>query len=565
MRSRALWRGLAGMALAAFAAAAKAGPALPAANPAAAHAYFLEAREQERLGNDSAALALYGRAFVHDARNRDLCFLYLGRLKARARPDSAYGLGRRCAELPGKPLLSEHKILGELALRAGDEKEALRFYREAHRLNEEDGDVLYMLAGLYEDAGDWENYAEVARGLLARLGYPAALMERQLRAYQRLDRPEAAVSLLKEAWRATGRAPYGLALAAYYEGRGLQLSLLEIARALAATQPAPEHDWLLARAYAAASRPDSALALCARLLKKAKDPEILYFHGYLLLDRGRYAQAYAAGRELAKARPDLPANLFLQGSAALELRRGDARALLEKAVALAPLSPDYRARLAYADYVFEPRARVSVRVASRLAYAPSDTVKPEQALLLEAFARGQLARLLDPRAPGERRAVLSDSAAARRHRLEAVERFEKFVEAQGEANIEAPGNRAARFELASHLERLGKKERARALLRGLIRQDSAHALAMNYLAYMLVEHLPVAPAELAEAGPLLDRALALEPENGAYLDSKGWWFYRAGSLDSARAYLESALESIPSDPSIRGHLDEVLRARKNLP
>ncbi|MCD6025331.1 MAG: hypothetical protein K0Q91_2247, partial [Fibrobacteria bacterium] len=166
MRSRALWRGLAGMSLAALGAAAKAGPALPAANPATAHAYFLEAREQERMGNDSAALALYGRAFAHDARNRDLCFLYLGRLKGRARPDSAHALGRRCAELPGKPLLSEYKTLGELALRTGDEEEALRFYREAYRLNDEDGDVLYILAGLYEGAGDWENYAEVARGLL---------------------------------------------------------------------------------------------------------------------------------------------------------------------------------------------------------------------------------------------------------------------------------------------------------------------------------------------------------------------------------------------------------------
>jgi tetratricopeptide (TPR) repeat protein len=82
---------------------------------------------------------------------------------------------------------------------------------------------------------------------------------------------------------------------------------------------------------------------------------------------------------------------------------------------------------------------------------------------------------------------------------------------------------------------------------------------------MLVENLPVTAAELAEAGVLLDRALALEPENGAYLDSKGWWHYRAGALDSARAYLESALESIPSDPAIRDHLEEVLRARKNHP
>jgi tetratricopeptide (TPR) repeat protein len=553
----AVWLGFAGMALAAFGAIAKAAP-----DPVSAHSYFLQAREQERGGNDSAALALYGKAFARDARNRDLCFLYLERLKGRGVPDSAYALGKRCAGLPGKPSLSEYKILGELALRADDEKEALKFYREAHRLNEEDGDVLYILGGLYEDARDWEGYTEVTRALLPRLGYPASLMDRQLRAYARLERPDAAVALLKEAWRETGRAPYGLSLAAYYEGRGLDRSLLEIARALAAQHPAPEHDWLLARAYAAANRPDSALQACARLLKNDKDPDILYFYAYLLFDRGRYAEAYASARELAKARPEAPSVVFLQGSAAAELRRADARALLEKAVALAPLAPDYRARQAYADYVFAPRGKVPAGISGRLAYAASDSLKPEQALLLEAFARGQLARLLEPRAPGERRAVLTDTAAARRHRLEAIGLFQRLVEIQGEGRLEAPGNRAARFELASHLERLGERARAEDLLRALVRQDTANALAMNYLGYMLVEHLPVTSAELAEAGSLLDRALALEPENGAYLDSKGWWHYRAGSLDSARAYLENALESIPSDPAIRGHLEEVLRAQK---
>jgi tetratricopeptide (TPR) repeat protein len=324
---------------------------------------------------------------------------------------------------------------------------------------------------------------------------------------------------------------------------------------LAAAESTPENEWLLARAYASADRADSALAVCERILKRdPADARVLYFYTYLLFDRGRYPEAYASAQKLVKINPEISAHVFMEGSAAVELRKSDARKTLEKAVALAPLAPDYRARLAYADYVFgkSPKDRLSYRV--------TDSLKAEQAMLLEGFAQGQLARVLDPREVWERPAIYTDSAAARRHRLQAIERFEKFLTLDS-IQAGAAGKRAAQFELASHLERLGDRGRAQDLLRALILQDSTNAMALNYLGYMLVEKLPVDTLELAEAGRLLDRALALEPENGAYLDSKGWYLYRTGALDSARIYLESASQTILSDPAILGHLAEVLQAQ----
>src|SRR5690606_2978894 len=100
--------------------------------------------------------------------------------------------------------------------------------------------------------------------------------------------------LLREAWDATATASYGQALAIVYEAQGRPLSLLGVARRLAASEPGPGSDWMLARAYAAADRPDSALAVLARLLKApgvGDMPGVRYLRASLLFDRGLYKES----------------------------------------------------------------------------------------------------------------------------------------------------------------------------------------------------------------------------------------------------------------------------------
>jgi tetratricopeptide (TPR) repeat protein len=522
---------------------------------AVAREYFLRARDAERRGDAATALEAYGQAFHRDPKSRDLCFLYLGRLAGAGEVDSAVATARACERLAGtgdKAALdvSERKVLGAVALRAGDRASALRHYRAAHDLDGDDGDVLLVLSGLYEAAGEWEAYLGVAEPLLRRLDYPSALLDRIARAYGRLDRPDSALlPLLREAWEETGTPAYGQALAIVYEAQDRPLSLLDVARSLAEAEPGPGADWMLARAYAGADRPDSALIVSERLLKDpdAGDlPGVRYLRASLLFDRGRYKESLKLASALAREFPDVAADHLLAGSAAMELRDPGARASLEKAYALAPGDPDIRARLAYADYVAGDTARAS----SRLVYAEGD---PEERLMLEGAAQGRLARELEPRGAWERPSVYSDSVAARRHRLEAVARFEKVIARNS-------GQRAALFEAAAHLERLGERERAKELLRRLIAKDTANALAMNYLAYTLIEQDTVTDAEREESGRLLARALELAPENGAYRDSKGWWYYRAGEYDSAYTWLTAATEAIPGDPSILEHMVLVLHA-----
>ncbi len=86
-------------------------------------------------------------------------------------------------------------------------------------------------------------------------------------------------------------------------------------------------------------------------------------------------------------------------------------------------------------------------------------------------------------------------------------------------------------------------------VRGL---NPKHAGALNYLGYMLADR----NVRLDEAYQLVKQALDLEPDNGAYLDSLGWVFYRQGKLDQAEGLLQRAVQQQP-DPTVHDHLGDV--------
>jgi tetratricopeptide (TPR) repeat protein len=81
----------------------------------------------------------------------------------------------------------------------------------------------------------------------------------------------------------------------------------------------------------------------------------------------------------------------------------------------------------------------------------------------------------------------------------------------------------------------------------------------NFLGYLLADH----QRDLTEAKGLLDKAIAREPDNGAYVDSYGWLLYRLHRLPEARQYLERALAITGGDATIHEHLGDVLRDLKD--
>lgn len=137
----------------------------------------------------------------------------------------------------------------------------------------------------------------------------------------------------------------------------------------------------------------------------------------------------------------------------------------------------------------------------------------------------------------------------------ALRMFEQtMVEAQ---NVQpALLNSSFYFQYGQTAEQAGLYDRAAELLRkSLDTEDEPERLAntANYLGYMWVDH----NVHLDEAGPLIQRALDISPDNGAYLDSMGWYYYHTNQFDKAVAELTRAVElTKPDDPVVYEHLGD---------
>ena len=93
-------------------------------------------------------------------------------------------------------------------------------------------------------------------------------------------------------------------------------------------------------------------------------------------------------------------------------------------------------------------------------------------------------------------------------------------------------------------------------MREVFRIDPKHAQALNFLGYGLAER----GTNLDEALALVQRALAVDPWNGAYLDSLGWVYVRMGRYGEARQPLEQAARTFPHDPTVLDHLGDLYRS-----
>ena len=109
------------------------------------------------------------------------------------------------------------------------------------------------------------------------------------------------------------------------------------------------------------------------------------------------------------------------------------------------------------------------------------------------------------------------------------------------------------YYLGSFLFRAEGLGRAEPALRRVIELDPAHAPALNFLGYSLAE----AGVKLDEALSLIERALSIDPWNGAYLDSLGWVYFRLERFRDSRGPLESAAREFPSDAVVLDHLGDL--------
>ncbi|MCK5595091.1 tetratricopeptide repeat protein [bacterium] len=114
----------------------------------------------------------------------------------------------------------------------------------------------------------------------------------------------------------------------------------------------------------------------------------------------------------------------------------------------------------------------------------------------------------------------------------------------------------AYYYLGVAYERLGKIQCATKQFNLAIKLNPNCAETYNYLGYMYVDK----GMRLNKSIKLIKKAIEIEPENGYFIDSLGWAYYKKGMLDQAMFQLERAVKLTKGekdDPIIRDHLGDV--------
>jgi len=115
-----------------------------------------------------------------------------------------------------------------------------------------------------------------------------------------------------------------------------------------------------------------------------------------------------------------------------------------------------------------------------------------------------------------------------------------------------PQDAEAHFYLGTIYHEQKKKQLAEKEVKEAIKIKSDYPEALNYLGYVYVED----NRNLGQAESMINKALEMEPDNGAYIDSLGWLYYKKGRLKEALVKIEKASKLL-EDPVIFDHLGDI--------
>lgn len=141
-----------------------------------------------------------------------------------------------------------------------------------------------------------------------------------------------------------------------------------------------------------------------------------------------------------------------------------------------------------------------------------------------------------------------------------LKHYDAAVRIAREACAKFPESTDALFRLGSSLERGGDPAESEKVFLKLLAQRPNDSATLNYLGYMWADQ----GVQLERAKEMLEKAVAREPRNAAYLDSLGWAYFRLGQLQRAEKNLREAYRREPGDPTIEEHIGDLEARQGNL-
>ena len=101
---------------------------------------------------------------------------------------------------------------------------------------------------------------------------------------------------------------------------------------------------------------------------------------------------------------------------------------------------------------------------------------------------------------------------------------------------------------------LGEWQSSLQLYEDLLLLDQSDSQALNNYSYTLAER----DMRLDDALQMAHKAIDLEPENAAYLDTIGWIYYKSNKYKQALQYIQASIRIEEDNAVVLEHLGDVL-------
>ena len=134
-----------------------------------------------------------------------------------------------------------------------------------------------------------------------------------------------------------------------------------------------------------------------------------------------------------------------------------------------------------------------------------------------------------------------------------AKQFVQAASAFEEGLTVSPTDTELRFNLGAAYDKLNRFSDVVQAMEAVLTHDPDHADALNYLGYSYADR----GINGQEAVELTQRAVALKPDNGYYIDSLGWALFKVGRVDEALHTIQRAADLVKDDPVIFEHLGEI--------
>lgn len=470
-------------------------------------------------------------------------------------------------------------ILGQLQAASGERSAATRSIDKALAISPDNEDALVTRASLYAESGDAKAAAEMFQRA-ADKNPSAAAWTRLAESYEQLKEYELAAEAVKKALALSPSNADKLrdALASYLLSAGKYEEAADAFSSVVADDPENAEAWLMISRLRM-QLGDLPKAREAAEKAMALEPDNLaigYNEASLLQAEGKPRDAIRALQSVIdkSARPNYSASQRASRIELLEKLAVMNRMIDQPAAAAAAyreiidLDKDSEAQYT-AEIIDTYRGGKKLEEAQKESDAairkfPDDrAVRIARASLDADLGRVDIAtadvRKLLGKTPSEDRGIY----------LTLVELYEKGknFEDAGKALDEAeklsptPDDKiTVWFMRGAMYEKMKNLPLAEAEFRKVLAVRPDHTATLNYLGYMLTDR----NVRLNEALGMIEKAIAREPNNGAYLDSLGWAYYRLGRVAEAEAQIKKAVDLSPGDPTMHDHYADILMQQKKV-